>query len=308
MTHDNYFNKLISDLQKDKVNCLQYLINTLSPYILCDHFISNEIHSPRIKVGIRKQKSFLKQISQKNDLLKTKDFNRIKNFDIILCQVNFLTYFYEQVIPLLGIKKVVLITCQTALPQINRNTMTDQILNSEKIILWISQNPIYDNTDKYYAFPYGLKYISVDKYTNVLLKSKKIKKKKKIHHSYLGLNHPCRQKLPQVQQCNHKNFYRQISSSKYMISPIGDRDDCFRHYESIGLGTIPISNVHPYYKNIFEDNMVITDIDSMVKILKDNKISHKYRIPNRDLISFKYHKDKIIKLINKKKCLNSKNQ
>jgi hypothetical protein len=42
-------------------------------------------------------------------------------------------------------------------------------------------------------------------------------------------------------------------------------------------------------------------IDSMVKILNDNKISHKYRIPNRDLISFNYHWDKIIKLINKKK-------
>jgi hypothetical protein len=84
-----------------------------------------------------------------------------------------------------------------------------------------------------------------------------------------------------------------------MLSPIGDRDDCYRHYECIGVKTIPMSNVSEYYRHIFTDNMYYCDIDTMIESLRTNIVNFEYREPNQDLLSFEYHKDIIYKRIEK---------
>ena len=60
--------------------------------------------------------------------------------------------------------------------------------------------------------------------------------------------------------------YEIDSCMQYMEPPlgsIGDRDDCFRHYEAIGLNTIPVSNIGFLYKRIFGDNMLYLDEKSL---------------------------------------------
>ncbi|KAL7554215.1 hypothetical protein ACHAWF_017630 [Thalassiosira exigua] len=37
----------------------------------------------------------------------------------------------------------------------------------------------------------------------------------------------------------------QVAASRYLISPDGDRPECYRHYEAIGLGTVPITEMDP---------------------------------------------------------------
>ena len=88
-----------------------------------------------------------------------------------------------------------------------------------------------------------------------------------------------------------------MQEARYIISPIGDRDDCYRHYEAIGLGTIPIANVNKLYESIFEKNMYYCEIDDMVDILNTNHINHEYSEPNKDLICFDYYKEKLQKKI-----------
>ena len=86
-----------------------------------------------------------------------------------------------------------------------------------------------------------------------------------------------------------------MSAGKFILSPIGDRDDCYRHYEAIGLGTIPVSNVNSFYKNIFSGNMIYNNIDEMVNMLDTGSTNCVYEEPNKDLICFEYYKDMIYK-------------
>ena len=47
------------------------------------------------------------------------------------------------------------------------------------------------------------------------------------------------------------NFYAQLSQHDYVLSPNGDRPECYRHYEALGLGTVPLTqldyNIHRHF-------------------------------------------------------------
>lgn len=46
-------------------------------------------------------------------------------------------------------------------------------------------------------------------------------------------------------------FYAMLSQHDYVLSPNGDRPECYRHYEALGLGTVPLTqldyNVHRHF-------------------------------------------------------------
>jgi hypothetical protein len=50
-----------------------------------------------------------------------------------------------------------------------------------------------------------------------------------------------------------------ILKSEFVISTLGDRDDYYRHYECI------VSNINDGYKDIFEENMVYSNANEMIK-------------------------------------------
>jgi hypothetical protein len=41
------------------------------------------------------------------------------------------------------------------------------------------------------------------------------------------------------------DYFLEMAKSKYVVSPNGDRPDCYRHYEAIGLGAVPITQLDP---------------------------------------------------------------
>ena len=47
----------------------------------------------------------------------------------------------------------------------------DKFINNDKIILWISQNPIYENHSKYIQFPYGINQNFLNDYINFIKKN-----------------------------------------------------------------------------------------------------------------------------------------
>ena len=95
--------------------------------------------------------------------------------------------------------------------------------------------------------------------------------------------------MPEI---SNETYYKNMLNVKFILSPIGDRDDCYRHYEAIGLGVVPISNVNSFYKNIFTSNMIYTDIDNMVNMLNLD-FNLNYVEPNKNLICFDYYKNLI---------------
>jgi len=295
-------------IKLNNINSIEYLISPCSPYFICNHYISTEIHYG--------QKKFIKANLKikANDLLKNKNYNDIKNYDIIQIQVDHFDYFLENVLPIIEIKnlKIIIITSQWQLPQINKSIKTDNLLEHKNILLWISQNPIYSDNEKYMAIPYGFNHLYLDKYIQ-FVKSCNINqdKRQKIvnlyasPHSHLPKDHirivhDIFGKNSGIQM-EYNDFLKNILDSEFVISTAGDRDDCFRHYECIGLNTIPVSNISGGYKEIFGLDMVYSNSEDMIEMIKSNTVNYNYKKPNREILTNHYWFSKINEKINKLK-------
>jgi len=68
---------------------------------------------------------------------------------------------------------------------------------------------------------------------------------------------PKRQGLPTGTKLPLADYYEEIAKSRFILSPNGDRPECYRHYEAIGLGTIPITQLDPYHYRHLKDAPVI---------------------------------------------------
>lgn len=286
-------------------------VNPLSPYFFCNHYISSELKLNYYKSGIREFYSYELQkdkllkydhnLIKGNDLLTNKNIRVIRNFDIIQCQVEYLDYFWNEILPLIDDNiKIILITSQQHLPQIERNSFSDKILSNRKILLWISQNPIYINNMKYMSFPYGFSQFTLERLFN-FIKNKKIIKTNNIVnlncsvHPHLPPYH-IRNKYPLFginsgEKLEYEEYLSKIASSKFVLSPSGDRDDCHRHYEAIALDAVPISDIN--YYEIFGENMIYSNPEEMNKMI--NNIP--YYEPNKDIITLDYWIDQVNKRI-----------
>ena len=95
---------------------------------------------------------------------------------------------------------------------------------------------------------------------------------------------------------------RAYSNYKFIISPVGDRDDCLRHYESIGMGAIPICNISETYKDLFGKNMIyVKDEHDLKRIIETNgaELEGLYEEPNRNIITVEYWKNYVAEEIKK---------
>jgi hypothetical protein len=294
-------NSLFDDVvNSDCSRLIENLINPLTPYFICNHYISTEIKSDNSKyVGCDLYLAG-------NDLLKNKNYNDIKNFDIIQVQVDYIDFFHDKVLPIIVKKnlQVVLITSQWHLPQIHRNYKTDSILVNKNILLWISQNPIYENIKKYMGFPYGLFQNDIIEYVKFLksnvcnnYKEIKILNQCSIVHPHLPKNHIRRVhdifgKLSGP-KLNYAEYLSNISKSEFVISTPGDREDSYRHYECIGLDAIPISNISQKYYDIFENNIIYSTDIEMINMINNKSVNINYQKPNKDILTTEYWKKKI---------------
>ena len=299
----------MDNIDLENINPVEYLITPIAPYFICNHFISNEIHSS----GSTSSKYIEMELELKaNDLIKNNNYNDIKNFEIIQVQVDLFNFFYYEVLPIIvkNNVKVVIITSQWHLPQIERNHIPDDLLDNSNIILWISQNPIYTNNEKYMAFPYGISHRLIYDYVH-FIKSNNINTSKNIKllnqcdrvHGHLPDNHIRKKfdifgKNSGKEIVNYTEFLTNILYSEFVISTSGDRDDCFRHYECIGLNAIPVSNINDGYKYIFEDNMVYSNAEEMMNMINTNIVNYNYKKPNRDILTIPYWVCKIYEKIN----------
>lgn len=280
-----YYQKLLEELtneQHDNISLITKIINPFALYFTCNHYIGTELKYSNIPPpeGVK-------------NILETNSID-LKDYDILHIQNDYFPEFVRSLLPSLD-KKIILTTGQSNPPQIHKSELSDTVLNHPYIVAWVSQNPIYSYHPKYLAFPYGIHNDFLLEYSRALRANTKTKQKH-ITHLYCSPNHDCRLKLPLRESMNPSDFYSKIMNSRFVISPIGDRDDCYRHYECIGLGAIPISNVGAQYKHIFKNSMYYCDIDEMIKIIESDRVPYDYIMPNRDLICFDYYKDKLLKI------------
>jgi len=343
------------------MNSIYSYVTPLTPYLICNHYISHEIHVPsnkRFRLSYNLNRSqysgkinpnsnqFLMWDTQNinryknalnwstrlakhdkiptlfagtlqikaNDLIKYKNYDDIKNNDIIQIQVNLFDFFYYEVLPFLINKniKVIIITSQSHFPPLQISSKTDHLLNNSNIILWISQNPIYTNNIKYMAFPYGLCNDSVNEYSNFIhshtmntdntYKNIKLLNQRSTPHSHFSENHIRKQfdifGKNSGEPLKYNDFLTNILNSEFVISTTGDRDDCYRHYECIGLNAIPVSNINNIYKDIFEDNMIYSNAEEMVEMVNNNIVQYNYKKPNIEILKISYWVNKMYQKLN----------
>jgi len=192
-----YFDEMLENIKKkhNTNNLLRNIINPFSPYFICDYCISHE--------------SKIIEIPLKN-ILKSKELPNFQENDIIQCQVDLLAHFIDKILPNIQ-TNIILITSQRELPQIHQSKKTDELLNHPKISLWISQNPIYPESNKYHPFPYGVDHKRIHTFYKKLFE----KNKKENRFSILVSKYPSSKCLILANYCkpNYRLFY--IDQSTY---------------------------------------------------------------------------------------------
>ena len=300
----NHFELLKSKIDNNDVSLFDaynLLITPVSAYYISDFYLGIE---PQ-KLNLPKSKSkYLKE-----------NLNLLKDNDIIFIENNSFKLFVKDFLP--NIKtKFILLTTQTHLRRITNKILINTLLNNKFLVVWFSHNPI-KITSKYKLFPYGIsngvvcsvlkdKAIAPLLYINELKKN--VKKTKNIISLPMRCTHNCRKQFPNILPVDGvrpdnkiimtiPDYYKSLHEAKFVLSPKGDREDCYRHWEAIGLGCIPLSNVN---ENLFEEtlksSMLYKDCTEMLNNYKNNDLLD-YKEPNKDLICLSYWINEINKYI-----------
>jgi hypothetical protein len=100
-----------------------------------------------------------------------------------------------------------------------------------------------------------------------------------------------RSNIPSGPKLNYVDHLREILQSKYVLSPDGNHPDCHRHYESIGLGAIPITQLDPYFYSHLREGPIIynntiwnlTELNSSLAMMQPRRLS-----VNRNMVFEEY--------------------
>ena len=277
---------------------LYNIVNPLSPYFMCDYYISDELDTYVWREDF--DKSLIKGV----DLLKKKDYSVIKDYDIIQVQVSYFGYFLEEVLPFIKGKRIVLFTSQFEWPAVHKSIYTDELLENPSILLWVSQNPIYTEKNNYMAFPYGIHQSKANFYFK-FMKNNRVKKSISIPNLKLSIQSVLEEEHIRVKNpllgedsgdyLYYYDFLKTLLESKFIISPEGDRHDNSRHMESIGLGAIPICNVN--LEEIYGNSMIYADESELNNMALTGVTDRKYVKPNKNLVLFEWWKKKVLRRI-----------
>ena len=282
-------------------NLLKYIVTPVSALYIGDWYLSFEF-----------DKLIKDDIVKDHKCKKINSFEDLKANDILVVSSSESCLFVSQILNKLKPDiKIILITvqyhlhsCPSGLRLPRRDTLTDYVLNHDNIIHWYSHNPIYIPCDKYSPFPYGIELDKVNQVYDIfnLINKEKLKKCKvnsvynspiKVH-SHLPYDHIRHNIVFNKNLEEYHDYLSNIVISKYIISPEGDREDCYRHWEALLLGCIPISNIpKDKYYQLFGDDMVYDcDINKMKDYI-DGNIIPEYTFPDRKKLMVSYWKNKI---------------
>ena len=186
------------------------------------------------------------------------NLSNVKENDVVFCRNDLFRTFVSSVLPRLE-KRIILITGRCWLPALAKNALSGKVLADHRIIRWYSQNPMYPDGaggGKFFGFPYGVESSSAD----ILALARKllrqpIQKTNTLfwaHHTVrrnqLGVRTDVFKKIingTPAKKLTLSQYYEEMLRSRFVLSLKGDRPECFRHWESIIFGAVPICNCHP---------------------------------------------------------------
>ena len=98
-----------------------------------------------------------------------------------------------------------------------------------------------------------------------------------------------------VEDCKNVNlFYNLLQRHKFCVSPIGQKEDCYRHLECTAFGCMPIVNGSERLKDLYGNNIILDTTSNMVNNLKySNTNLYAYEMPNRDMCLTQFWRNRI---------------
>lgn len=236
-----------------------YIIHPFSPVLICEH---HYMWTDRGDYGSGGNFSHF--------LVNELNVTRLGPYDVVCCQSDAVKSFVQNILPQL-LDPIILITHRWNLPELVQSTYTDALLNDSRIAHWFAHNPFFHTSPKFSAFPYGICTVHLKAYfraiklykessLTIITASNKtsyeypFKRSKEVvaNVHFTVQNHVSRQRLPfNNTVLKGRDYYKELANYKYVISPHGDRPDCYRHWELIGLGVVPIANIDSSLFNTF---------------------------------------------------------
>jgi hypothetical protein len=173
-----------------------------------------------------------------------------------------------------------------------------KVVDSPHVMHWFVQNkPRWawpqPNHAKISSFPYGVKQREMaEAFFRLLIRHREappLPKVNVIFASPLGKTGPSRASMPTAgddKKLEYSVYLREMGLANYTLSPNGDRPDCFRHYEAIGMGSVPITELQQDEYEHFGDNVIYNNTDWDLAILRQTLPEPK--LVNRKLVLEEY--------------------
>lgn len=237
--------------------------------------------------------------------------SQLRDNDTIFVPFTAIQQFVDEILD--GISNdVVIISGQTHIVSKAPNAAIKKLLANDHVVHWFCQNlPVYGGEnpydDKVSPFPYGLKekerhgWDTFEDYKRVFFESLTngniTKKTTSIFVGPLGNTTAGRESIPQTtEEMQPREFFLKMAASKYTLSPNGDRPECYRHYEALGLGTVPITELDPFLFRHLPNGSVIHNTTDWNLALFERTLSPHPRV-NRNLIREDYWMDYADKVV-----------
>ncbi|KAG7339084.1 hypothetical protein IV203_025814 [Nitzschia inconspicua] len=214
-------------------------------------------------------------------------FDYLRPFDTIYVTIQKLPSFVETVLPFLQTDVVIMSGQVYKMPSLE-DSVVHRLIHHPRIVRWFCQNldihvqPQRHNSSKVSPFPYGLKETThkhhatdqeaLQAYRDVFFRSLRSSRRPRVRSEqpsckiFVGYLHPWPERVSKkipgtdalaLPQLKPVDYYQQLSRHDFVLSPNGDRPECYRHYEALGLGVIPITELDRAYYGHLQDGPVI---------------------------------------------------
>jgi hypothetical protein len=209
--------------------------------------------------------------------LTSQNVQQLKANDTIYCPIKLIRVFCVDVLPLIRTDFVLISGQVHFVPEHNRvrPKYLWRILNNPRLQLWLLQNPnLYSHFEglhpKMGAWPLGLKnnkYNPRDRnephpkieFEQAFQRHMLVNKTRGVLYGYLNPNTSKERRLiPSGPKLTQADFYSQVAKSQFLISPSGHKPDCYRNYEALAFGTIPITDLDKlWFGRLFQDTAIL---------------------------------------------------